>query len=182
MVLYAEIDRQTAAFAEGTGLACPPGCGACCLSPEVEATVLEMLPLAQWLVHEGRGEEVLADLVRWGIRQCIFYGFQSEDGTLGRCGVYAVRPLLCRLFGFAAVRDRTGRAQLAACWRHQETVPEAVDRARQAIGLGEPVPLFNEWAMRLSQLDPHYGVERLPINEALGRAIGYYGLWQQMQS
>jgi Fe-S-cluster containining protein len=185
--LYAEMDRQTAAFAAASGLVCPPGCGACCLSPAVEATVLEVLPLARWLVHQGQAERALAALAESRSPQCLMYQPQSEDGTQGRCSVYGVRPLLCRLFGFAAVRDRTGAPRLAACWRHQETLPEAVARTRQVLGSAPDdanamdVPMFDTWALRLSQIDPHYGTERLPINEALGRAVQYYGLWQQMQ-
>ncbi|GIV37956.1 MAG: hypothetical protein KatS3mg032_2335 [Cyclobacteriaceae bacterium] len=47
--LFAELDEAMMRFRERINLSCPAGCVKCCLKPEIEATVLEFLPLAMHL-------------------------------------------------------------------------------------------------------------------------------------
>lgn len=177
MTILEEIDRATTAFQTATGLQCPPGCGACCQNPEVETTPLEMLPIA-WELHQ-RGElskwiEQMAAVNGEGI--CVFYRSDPEIAGNGRCSIYPWRPSLCRLFGFAAVVNKQGNPELAACKKHKEVMPEVVTKSQAAIADGLPVPQFADFAMRFRTLEPNLGQERLPINQALKVALERVGL------
>jgi Fe-S-cluster containining protein len=176
------IDEETKAFRALTGLQCPPGCGACCQNPEVEATSLEMLPIARELWQSGElGEWMERVEAVDGKGVCVFYQPDALISGNGRCGIYAWRPSLCRLFGFAAIVNKQGEPELAACKKHKEIMPEVVERAQAAIENGLPVPHFADFSMQLSNLDPHLGRERLPINQALKMAIERVGLLMQFQ-
>ena len=53
-VVFQEIGERYAQYQRERGLFCRSGCGECCLHPGIEATVLEMLPLAYQLLAEGK--------------------------------------------------------------------------------------------------------------------------------
>ncbi|MDK9706667.1 MAG: YkgJ family cysteine cluster protein [Desulforhopalus sp.] len=116
MSIYRQLDAAVAAFAERTGLSCPQGCGHCCLSENVEATVLECLPLAFTLFRDGQADALLQQLEDAGDRgRCVLYRPDLTQAGLWGCSQYATRPVVCRLFGFAGNRDRDGVPRLAMC-------------------------------------------------------------------
>lgn len=171
---FEAIDREVDALVAATGLACPPGCGACCLSPEVEAAPEELALLAQEWVRRGEALallERLATLETEGRRQCALYRPSSEDGRQGRCGAYAWRPLVCRLFGFAARHDRRGRTELVVCAVMSSAAPETTAAAARQVAAGTPAPLFGDHAHGLIADFGGRGTERLPINQALRQAL-----------
>jgi len=175
--LFDTLEHETTRISDAHGLRCPTGCGACCLSPEVEATELEMLPMARHLFAIGEGEVWLERLAATPSGSpCVLYRPDPHDRKLGRCGYYAHRPTLCRLFAFAARRNRDGGLELAACRVHKETAPEAVALTQEWIAAGGEVPVYSDTAMELYAVDPHKGTARFPINEALQRALATTGL------
>ncbi len=161
--LYRRLDRRIASFRRASGLGCPPGCGECCLSPEVEATVLEMLPLALDLRRRGLLEPTLARLGPGGEppRPCLFYSPAPLGAFGGHCSVYPWRPLLCRLFGFAAVAGPEGRPELAVCGRMRAALP---DRSAGGRGGGAGRPPARPAHARLvpGRLPPGPGAGRQP--------------------
>lgn len=170
--MLAEIQHATDAFEAKSGIKCRQGCGQCCLKPGIEARPLELLPLARSLHAQGEADEWYERAAAKPSGACIFYKPEPQDETLGRCGVYALRPSLCRLFGFAAVSRKDGGSALAACHWHKRLQPDVVVRAQAAIDQGDKVPLFSEYALRLSMLAPGTGLDTImPINEALQRAL-----------
>ena len=171
--LFARIETETQTFAQASGLACPSGCGACCLSPRVEATELEMDVMAKHLIATGEAEIVLEKIQSAGpSAACVLYRPQPGNPAQGRCGHYAQRPTICRLFAFAAVKNKYGKAQLAACHVHLHTQPEVTARTKRAVEAGELVaPLFETAANALLSIDPERGTIRLPINLALERSL-----------
>ncbi len=177
--IFAQIDRQTAVLQAATGLHCPTGCGRCCENPEVETTVLEMIPLALELWQRG---EALAWLSRAQAVEnrspCVFYQPDPFVPGNGRCSVYEFRPSLCRLFAFATVTNKQGKPELAACIRHKEMMPETVQQAKAAIADGLAAPNFSEISIQLAMLAPS-GIERFPINQALTLALQRVGLIAQ---
>lgn len=181
--LFARIDAQTEAFARASGLACPPGCGACCLSPEVEATELEMDVMAGHLAAAGLAGVVLERIAEAGREApCVLYQPQPGHPERGRCGHYAQRPTLCRLFAFAAVRGKSGKARLAACRVHRETQPGRSASAARAVEDGSiAVPLYAHAASELLDIDPERGAARLPINEALARSLQRTLFWRSLR-
>jgi Fe-S-cluster containining protein len=176
--LYRRLDRRIAAFRRAAGLACPPGCGECCLSPEVEATVLEMLPLALRLRRQGRLEATLAGLGPGEPpRPCVFYSSGPLGAFGGHCTVYPWRPLLCRLFGFAAVAGSGGRPELAVCGRMRAADPGPAHAAAAAVASGRlRAPVMGDWSLAAYRLDPALGSSLQPINAALRQALERVGL------
>ncbi len=178
---YTQIDQAIATVQAATGLFCPEGCGQCCENPNVEATPLELLPLALELFRRGEVECWLekAQTVNYS-GCCVFYRPDSTIPGNGRCQVYPWRPSVCRLFGFATVTTKHGHPELAVCLRHKSTSPEAAAAAQEAIAQGLPAPNFAEVTQQIANLNPYLGTERLPINQALQVAIERVGLYLQM--
>ena len=171
--LLAELGAATDAYAAASGLRCREGCGQCCLRPGIETQVVELLPLARALLASGEADAAYERAGADPDGRCVFYRPSGPDETRGRCGQYALRPSLCRLFGFAAVSGKDGRPPaLAACHWHKRLTPDTVATAQQAIDGGAEVPLFSAWTMKFRLLAPTPALaERLPINRALMRAI-----------
>lgn len=171
--IYSEIDRQIETFQQASGLQCPSGCGKCCENPEVETTVLEVLPLALELLRRNEAEYWLdkaAKSISENIGVCIFYQADPLIAGNGRCGVYTWRPSLCRLFGFASIKNKHDRPELAACKIHKQTMPEAL------INLPiELAPNFGDFSMQLRNLQPEQS-DLVPINQAVAIAISKVGL------
>lgn len=167
--LFSEMDSATAAFAEASGLTCPEGCGACCENPGAHATADELMPLASELVARGEAEAVLARAEAAGQGRCIFY--TSHGPGLGRCAEYALRPTTCRLFGFAAIRNKRGQPELATCKVHQAVTPDSVARAHALVAQGASVPLFLEYQQRVQETGTSATAELLPMNVAVRRAL-----------
>jgi len=175
--LYRQLDTQIASFQAATGLHCPPGCGQCCENPEVETTPLEMVPMALELMRRGEAAQWLERVdTATAPGRCVFYRADEQVPGNGRCQMYLWRPALCRLFGFAAVTDKTGLPKLAACVKHKQVFPDDVTMANVAIANGFPVPHFADWQTYIANVDPHWGYQRMPINQALKVAIERVGL------
>jgi Fe-S-cluster containining protein len=180
--LYRRLDRRIASFRRASGLACPRGCGQCCLSPEVEATELEMLPVALHLRAKRRLEAVLASLGQGEEphRTCVFYSPDPLGAFGGHCGVYPWRPLLCRLFGYAAVADREGRPVLSVCRVMRDSGPDqarAASEAAAAVADGRlRAPLMRDGSLAVYCLDPDLGSRPQPINAALKQGLERVGL------
>lgn len=180
LALFQQIDEETSAFQAATGLQCPAGCGRCCENPEIETSPLEMLPLALELFRQGKAQECLDKLDKCNeLDLCIFYESDSLIPGNGRCGVYAWRPAVCRLFGFATVKNKQGKPEFAACRHHKQTVPAVVEIAKQAVTAGVPAPNFSQYGIEIANLDPDLGYRQMPLNQALKIAIQRVGLIAQ---
>ncbi len=173
------MDEQTAALQAATGLQCPSGCGQCCENPEIEATPLEVLPLALELFRQG---EARAWLERVGESEGSLCAFYRPDPLIrgnGRCLAYSWRPTTCRLFGFATANDKQGSPEFSACARHKQIVPEIVGTTRAAIAAGLRAPNFADFSRAIAAADPYFGRSRMPINQAVAVAINRVGLMLQ---
>lgn len=175
--IYAEIDQQVVAFQLATGLHCPNGCGSCCADADVHTTTLEMLPGAHEILCRGESafwlERIQAQVPD---KECVFYQHHPAAEAQGHCAIYAMRPAICRLFGFAAVRNRKGALELAACKHLKQSNPEDVARARAH---QSQAPCFIYFGTLLETIDLSASA-LMPINEALRCAILRLGLQMQM--
>ncbi len=181
LALFDRIDEETSAFQAETGLNCPPGCGKCCENPDIETTVLEMMPLAVELWRTGEAVAYLERLATLNESQsCLFYRPDPFVPGNGRCSVYLWRPTLCRLFAFATVKNKQGEPELAACVRQKQTIPEPVEAAKTAIASGMSAPNFGEIATEVANIEPSLGSEFFPINQALERALQRVGLFAHL--
>jgi Fe-S-cluster containining protein len=156
--LLCEAEMRAVAFRRTAGVACPAGCDACCREDRPEDSVLACLPAARWALGQG-WEARLAGAVPE--EPCLFW----EPGPAGGCGIYPLRPLICRLFGYAGVRDKHGRPAWRPC--------------RRMVGVPAPAPeppLFADEARRIEARYPPLGDRRLPLNLALREAAAWLAL------
>jgi hypothetical protein len=173
LALYIEADAAVEGFAAATGLRCPTGCGACCFYTTPEVTVADAWPLAQAAIARGEGAQLLARARAIGDGVCALY---AGDAQGGRCTSYAERPMLCRMYGFAAMRrGAPGLPDSAAgyympCLVHAQREPETVGVAVAAADRGE-IPVFPDWQGRADGLAPGGAGERVPMNLAIARAL-----------
>jgi Fe-S-cluster containining protein len=162
-----QVDGVIAAFALATGLSCPPGCGACCANDKPRVSVNDVTPIAESLVARGLADEVLTRAATAPEGICVAY---VGDAERGRCSEYSLRPSLCRLFGFAAVRDKHGGLALAACRVHKRTLPEAVARAQVAAADGHTA-VFSDVQHAMGGMGRPELTALLPINRAIAIAL-----------
>ena len=180
--IYRLLDTAVAAFAQRTGLSCPQGCGHCCLSEKVEATVLECLPLAFSLFRTAQAEDMLQRLEEnEGDNRCVLYRPDRTRAGLWGCSQYATRTVVCRLFGFAGNPGRDGIARLAMC----RVMKDAAGKGGGEIVTDDadaPMPLFVEAGLRFTTLHPGLGTARLPVNAALRQALMKVGMVLALQA
>ena len=170
--LFDRLEKEIAVFQSETRLHCIAGCGKCCSTPEIDASPLEFLPWAFHLFLNGEAEDMLLQLQQKSDSNCHLYRPHSFiDRSMGSCSDYRYRGLICRLFGYAASRDKYGQLRLATCKIIKEGQQENYNTAEEAISKGLYVPVFTDYYMQLSQIDNRLATTLLPINQALATAI-----------
>ena len=174
--LYQKIDKIIDRFKKVTDLDCPRGCSYCCRHWWVEATVLEVLPLAMEIYNRGQEEAIMKQIQeRQACEEslCVLLLPESNKEVDGYCAYYAWRPLMCRLFGFAARKNKHGQLEFCSCRIIREVNPWSVRRAEMALQGNLKVPVYQEAFMEIASLDTSRGFHRLPINLAIKEAIEY---------
>jgi Fe-S-cluster containining protein len=177
---YHVFDHKIRVFRVRTGLRCPQRCGICCESAQVEASVLECLPLA-WEIFRLREEERISLAMEKNAREedlrCVL--FVADEGTagLGSCAYYPFRPLVCRLFGYTARRDKTGRLELRLCKVMREQSPESPILSNPPDIHHMDPPVYQDSFFQIASINPEMGFRLLPINAALKEALDYV-YWQ----
>jgi len=179
--IYDEMGITFARYQQASGLYCLEGCGKCCSNPEVEASVLEMFPLAIRILDENKLEEWLEKLENPDHDYCLFYQSHSADGSKGSCGAYKERPSVCRMFGVAGFYNKHHEITLSVCKLIREKYPE-LTKIREAEATEDKTPMLMPWSYSLMQLDPALIQDRMPLNQALKKAlerIALYALYQE---
>lgn len=170
--LFQELEHEIEHFQSESKLHCILGCGKCCTTPDIDASPLEFLPWAFHLFLNGKAEETLEELNKKTNLSCHLYRpLTIVDTTSGSCSNYIYRGLICRLFGYAASRDKYAKLRLATCKIIKENQHENYLNTVEAISNGLYLPIFSDYYMNLSQIDYGLGTLILPINQALKRAI-----------
>ena len=181
MDVYQSLSQEFSAFQSSQSLSCVEKCGACCNKPDIEVSPLEMLPLALYLFDTGQAEQVFDELQSYSGFACKQYQRLSLDGTEGYCGIYEYRPGICRMFGAAGYKTKSGEATLSVCKPIKQAVPEKYAAALIAIqpawgqsNNSDPMsisnskpPMIAEGRQKLAQLDYELGDKLMPINDAL---------------
>jgi len=141
-----------------------------------------MLPVARELF---RRREDLSWLERLGAADdegpCVFYQPERSVRGEGCCGIYSLRPTVCRLFGYGAVKNKYGVAQLAVCTVMKKGIPHAAQDAAYAVERGLAAPTFTDFARQVAGLEPSLGGRLLSINRALRFALEREGLALQLE-
>ncbi len=184
MDVYQSLSQEFSAYQSSQSLNCVEKCGACCNKPDIEVSPLEMLPYALHLFDTGQAEQVFDELQSYNGFACKQYQRLSLDGTEGYCGIYEYRPGICRMFGAAGYKTKSGEATLSVCKPIKQAVPEKYAAAliaiqpawgqshdsdpmsTMSISSSKP-PMIAEGRQRLAQLDYELGDKLMPINDAL---------------
>jgi len=136
-----------------------------------------MLPAAQELFRRREACRVLEHLRRDGdTGRCVFYVPDSVASFSGHCSYYSWRPTVCRLFGFAARKNKRGRQDAAFCKCQKEWASGLVAAAKGALSGELKAPDYTNFSIRFSAIDN----ELMPINRAIRMAVERYGLRVQM--
>ncbi len=167
--VYKRLDNEIASFQKESGLYCLSGCGECCKKPDIESTPLEFLPLALQLFDEGRAEQALEDISNKEDSLC--YVFRPHVTNFGGlCNEYPNRGMICRLFGYAARRNKEGGKELVTCKLIKEQQTDNYQKTVVALKEGQKIPVFSEYYSRMASID-HNLMEFYPINEAMKKAL-----------
>lgn len=170
--LFNRLEQEISEFNTHADLHCVSGCGKCCTKPDIDASPLEFLPWSFHLFLNGKSEEMLKQLDERSNSICnIYLPMSLTDNNSGSCGNYRYRGLICRLFGYAASKDKVGQLRLATCKIIKEDQNKNYNNTVKAINQGLHVPIFSDYYMNLAQIDFRLGNTLLPINQALKVAI-----------
>jgi len=144
--VFAQLEVETKALSESTGMHCLAGCGRCCLKPDIHANPLEFLPIAfSWFI-EGKADEKLDEL---------------SSNTSG----------ICLVFKPVHLSDKNGERKLVTCNLIKTEQPAAYQAAIEMISNKDEMPSFINYYQRLSQIDFRLANQMLPINEAIKVAL-----------
>lgn len=167
--VFHNLDTAISAFQGWSTLNCKTGCGKCCIKPDIEATVLEFLPLAYHLYQEGTAHEWLEKLSVSGQKICHVLN-ESQTGA-GLCSMYDHRGLICRLFGYSARLTKHGMRELVTCQIIKTEQQTAYTIASQQSNAGKDVPVMSQYYMQLHAIDQDLARDFYPINQAIRKAI-----------
>lgn len=169
--VFNDLDKKIVRLKHNSGINCIAGCGACCLKPDIEANVLEFLPLAYNLFKNNQTNQ-LYDLLesRKNEPTCVFFRPLQSHGK-GFCGNYQYRGLICRLFGFSATKNKYGEKVMATCKSIKELYADKVAQISSDSSQKKHLPVISDFYQRLSCVDHHLANMYLPINEAMKKAI-----------
>jgi Fe-S-cluster containining protein len=170
--LFKELEKEVQTLKEGTGMMCVAGCGKCCFKSDVEATILEFLPLAYELFVRGEAE-TWHEKIRTAPDRQVCWALQAlaTDQRSGKCTQYTNRGLICRLFAFSATLDKYGQKRLSTCNIIKTELPEAYQKADAWVKEGRPVAVMRHYYFRLSGIDHRLSEKFYPINVAIRLAI-----------
>lgn len=176
--IFDEMGETFSAFQRETGLSCAPGCGKCCLYPDIESSTLEALPLALKIFREGTLDQWLEKL-RSSDGLCALWEGNRETGA-GKCTEYAYRPSVCRIFGASGFFDKNHSVSLSVCkiikeFHHDELKKILLDRSQSN------TPMIAQWHTRIQSLGHGDLIARRPINDAILSALQLVGFYAQYQ-
>ncbi|MGM9874115.1 MAG: YkgJ family cysteine cluster protein [Bacilli bacterium] len=112
--IYSSLEKKQEDFCQTFCIHCENGCGKCCEHFTPDITYLEAIYIAYGLIIEGKDLIVYDKLKKWDDNTiyCPFYDFANNEH---HCTIYYYRPLICRLFGASAVKDKNGKPIFKKC-------------------------------------------------------------------
>jgi uncharacterized protein len=172
--VYARAETAMTGFRRASGVDCLGGCGECCKGFEPDIRTTEAAYLAAWL--QGPGAEKLPMLSSDdGSGTCPF--FDADDPR--HCQVYPARFLICRLFGYCAMRGKAGELDYSLCFAIARTgrFPRKQWSAGQLEeAFGALPPIMSDFGNQAAAIEPE-GIGRPePVRAAMRVALAKVGL------
>ena len=176
---YTQLEQMIFQFQLKTGLRCPDNCGGiCCLKENVYTSTIEMLPIAHAILVSGQSAFWLERLASASpSSRCIFYSETLTENDQGHCHQYTLRPMICRMFGFASSRGKTGERRFSTCKLIKQADKAAYDLA---VSLQAEAPCFSNISPGIYGIQPSSDAQLLPINDAFKTALTRAGLYLQL--
>lgn len=165
--VFKELDKETGKFGRQSKLRCLAGCNLCCMKKNLEANVLEFLPLAYYLVKNDLHEAAI-DLLETNPEFCINLSDLPEQKG---CTEYEHRGLICRLFGFSGIRDKNERIQIVTCSHIKQNLADEFKNASVQVNAGMSIPLSATYYSKIYYIDPVLASDFNPINVSIRKAI-----------
>lgn len=170
--VFRELDEHIATTTASAGLKCPEFCSLCCKKSDIEASMLEFLPLAAYLYENGLVDEYLLKIEQAKDGLCVCYDVKASERSKWGCQQYLNRGLICRLFGYGFRLNRDNIPTLVTCKTMKSFVPAAIEiTAGMAIQQPDEMPIFHHYFMKLYSIEPEMALQKMPINEAIRTAI-----------
>jgi len=167
--VFQVLDTEIASFQEWSGLHCASGCGKCCFKPDINATILEFLPLAYHAFKENKAIELYEKVKDQPESLCIILDSQR---TQGMCSNYKNRGMICRIFGYSARMNKYGKPEMITCriikTEQEINYKNAVDKIVDGSG---SIPIAERYYMQLMMIDDELGKTLYPINVAIRKAL-----------
>ena len=174
---FKEVDEEIANFRKELDLSCLNKCGLCCKNIQIEATVLECLPVADFLLKSNQVDKFFNESSEsLSQKYCLFYQEEIPSQALGNCTQYELRPFICRLFGFAGQLNKFGQARFSLCKYLKYAKPDLSEIVEKKLKTVKIFPLFSRSFDLLYNIDPYLVQNRLPINLAIREAIEKLGV------
>jgi Fe-S-cluster containining protein len=177
----AQSDFRAQASARGIPVECPSRCGSCCLHFVPDLVPVEADRLAYFILTErpamvDRFHEMKASADASG-GACPFW---NPDTPGANCMIYPGRPLICRLFGFCSIQDKTGEPSFALC-RQMPLLSGRQERLFTGRYFMEGIfgaipPVMSDFSREVMALDPEGAGLRDSITRALPDAFARAGL------
>lgn len=172
-VVFEGLEVEVKDYLSASKLTCFEGCGRCCNNPNINASVLEFLPLAFDLYKKGKAEETLEILNgnEFTEGNCILYKSTSKDNLSGYCSDYKNRGLICRLFGNSARKNKSGNKEMITCKKIKTEKSELFLEVSQFINNDLAIPSGTDSYARLTCIDLALTEEQFPINMAIRKSL-----------
>jgi len=168
--VFKQLDKETDKFVNQSKLKCLTNCNLCCLKKGLEANVLEFLPLAYHLVSNNLHNAVL-DLLETEPEHCINLAKTQIPGKTAGCSAYEHRGLVCRLFGFSAIRAKDTKLAIYTCTHMKNEFHEEFISATARINAGLNIPMVTEYYSQIDCIDSQMANDYNPINVSIRKAI-----------
>ncbi len=169
--VFRQLDKRTEKFGKQSDLRCLTNCNLCCLKKRLEANVLEFLPLAHYLVRNNLHEAAL-DLLETNPDHCINLAKTQEPGVTAGCSAYDHRGLICRLFGFSAIRDKSAKLAVYTCSHMKNEFPTEFKLTMEKINsVGMNIPVVTDFYYQIYFIDSQMANDYNPINVSIRKAI-----------
>jgi Fe-S-cluster containining protein len=168
--VFKQLDRETERFGKESKLKCLSNCNLCCLKKDLEANVLEFLPLAYHLFSNNLHEQAL-ELLETNPGFCINLERNPEPGKTAGCSNYFYRGLICRLFGFSGTRDKSGKLAIYTCSPMKTEFQEEFKYASEKVNSGMKIPMVTDYYYKIYFIDTNLANDYNPINTSIRKAI-----------
>ena len=169
-IIFKDLEKKIEIFKGETQLHCVTGCGFCCKKPDVEATVIEFLPLAFHYFQNNQVEEIYSSLKENPRSICVAFR-EGREKDAGFCTQYPYRGLICRLFGFSARKNKYGEPEYTTCKKIKETQSAKFIQTYLSVKAGAKIPFFGQYYLQLLKVDHEVAQTFYPINIAILKAI-----------